>query len=56
MRRADGQVAVSVIADYDDDAGDTNDVLQDMAATTLPKVAAKYNISFSFGGRNQEQT
>ena len=55
MRRTDGQVAVSVIADYDDDAGDPNDVLQDMALTTLPQVAAKYNISFSFGGRNQEQ-
>ncbi|MDA8539816.1 efflux RND transporter permease subunit [Alphaproteobacteria bacterium] len=56
VRRTDGQVAVSVIADYDDDAGDPNDVLQDMAATTLPQVAAKYNIGFSFGGRNQEQT
>ena len=56
VRRSDGQVAVSVIADYDDDAGDPNDVLQDMALTTLPQVAAKYNISFSFGGRNQEQT
>ena len=55
VRRTDGQVAVSVIADYDDDAGDPNDVLQDMALTTLPQVAAKYNISFSFGGRNQEQ-
>ena len=55
VRRVDGQVAVSVIADYDDEAGDPNDVLSDMAETVLPQVAAKYNISFSFGGRSQEQ-
>ncbi len=55
VRRSDGQVAVSVIADYDDEAGDPNAVLEDMAETVLPAVAAKYNISFGFGGRSQEQ-
>ena len=45
-----------MIADYDDEAGDPNDVLASMEETTLPKLAAKYNIGFSFGGRNQEQT
>ena len=55
VRRADGQVSVSVVADYDDNAGDPNAVLEDMKATTLPAVAAKYNIGFGFGGRSQEQ-
>jgi multidrug efflux pump subunit AcrB len=55
VRRADGQVAVSVIADYDDNAGDPNAVLDDMAETVLPEIAAKYNIGFGFGGRSQEQ-
>ena len=56
VKRADGQVSVRVVADYDDEAGDPNAVLASMEETTLPKLAAKYNIGFSFGGRNQEQT
>ena len=55
VRRTDGQVSVSVVADYADDAGDPNAVLEDMAQTTLPEIAAKYNIGFGFGGRSQEQ-
>jgi multidrug efflux pump subunit AcrB len=56
VKRADGQVSVTVIADYADDAGNPNAVLDSMAETELPAVSAKYNIGFSFGGRNQEQT
>ena len=55
IRRTDGQVTVSVVADYDDNSGNPNDVLTAMANDTLLKVAAKYNIGFSFGGRNEEQ-
>ena len=55
IKRAGGQVSVSVVADYDDDAGNPNEVLQDMAETVLPDLATKYNIGFSFGGRNEEE-
>ena len=55
VRRADGQVTVRVVADYADDAGNPNEVLDDMAKTTLPQIAEKYNLSFGFGGRAQEQ-
>ncbi|HCD16661.1 MAG TPA: hypothetical protein DEQ83_03365 [Rhodobiaceae bacterium] len=55
IRRTDGQVTVSVVADYDDNAGNPNDVLTSMSEETLPQIAAKYNIGFAFGGRNQEE-
>lgn len=55
IRRSDGKVTVKVVADYDDTAGNPNDVLSDMAKTVLPQIAAKYNIDFSFGGRSEEQ-
>ena len=55
VRRSDGQVTVKVVADYADDAGNPNDVLSDMKQTTLPQVAERYNISYGFGGRAQEQ-
>ena len=55
VRRSDGQVTVEIVADYADDAGNPNDVLADMKQTTLPQLAEKYNVGFSFGGRAQEQ-
>ena len=55
IRRIDGKVAVSIIADYDDAAGNPNNVLTAMNQKTLPDIAAKYNLAVSFGGRNQDQ-
>ena len=55
IKRTDGYVTVSVVADYDDNAGNPNDVLTSMGEDTLPQIAAKYNIDFAFGGRNQEE-
>ena len=55
IKRTDGYVTVSVVADYDDNAGNPNDVLTSMGKDTLPQIAAKYNIDFTFGGRNQEE-
>ena len=55
VRRSDGKVTVKIVADYADDAGNPSDVLEDMKQTTLPQLAEKYNVGFSFGGRAQEQ-
>ena len=55
IRRLDGEITVKVVADYADDAGDPNAVLQDMSETTLPEIASKYNLTFVFGGRAEEQ-
>ncbi|MEC7154023.1 MAG: efflux RND transporter permease subunit, partial [Pseudomonadota bacterium] len=55
IKRTNGYVTVSVVADYDDNAGNPNDVLTSMGKDTLPQIAAKYNIDFTFGGRNQEE-
>lgn len=55
IRRLDGEISVRVIADYADDAGNPNDILADMEIATLPRIAEKYNLSFAFGGRAEEQ-
>ena len=55
IKRTDGQVTVSVVADYDDNAGNPNDVLNSISADALAQISAKYNIEFSFGGRSQEE-
>ena len=55
IKRTDGQVTVSVVADYDDNAGNPNDVLNSISAGALAQISAKYNIEFSFGGRSKEE-
>ena len=55
IKRTDGYVTVSVVADYDDNAGNPNDVLTSIGKDTPSQIAAKYNIDFAFGGRNQEE-
>ena len=55
IRRLDGEITVKVVADYADDAGDPNAVLNDMDETTLPEIASKYNLTYVFGGRAEEQ-
>lgn len=55
IRRLDGEISVTVVADYADDAGDPNAVLDDMAASALPEIVSKYNLTYVFGGRAEEQ-
>ena len=55
IKRTDGQVTVSVVADYDENAGNPNDVLNSISAGALAQISAKYNTEFSFGGRSQEE-
>jgi multidrug efflux pump subunit AcrB len=55
IRRTDGQVSVSVIADYDDNAGNPNEVIEALEKQTIPDILQKYGITYSLGGRSQEQ-
>ncbi len=55
IRRMDGMVSVSVIADYDDNAGNPNEVLNTLKEGALPRIAAKHGVAFDFGGRSREQ-
>lgn len=55
IRRTDGRVSVSVIADYDDDAGNPNEVIKALEETAIPEITSKYNLQYSLGGRNEEQ-
>ncbi len=55
IRRIDGKITTSITADFKSDAGNPNDVLADLEKNFLPALAAKYNIEFSFGGRNKDQ-
>ena len=55
IRRLDGEISVTVVADYADDAGDPNAVLEDMAASALPEIVSKHNLTYIFGGRAEEQ-
>lgn len=56
IKRTDGQVSVRITADYDDAAGNPNEVLQALDADFLPFLADKYGVQYGFGGRNQEQS
>jgi multidrug efflux pump subunit AcrB len=55
IRRTDGKVSVTVIADYDDNAGNPNEVIKTLERDSLPDILQKYNITHSLGGRAQEQ-
>jgi len=55
IRRTDGKVSVSVIADYDDNAGNPNEVIEALEKQTIPDILQKYGITYSLGGRSQEQ-
>ena len=55
IRRTDGRVSVSVIADYDDDAGNPNEVIKALEEIAIPEITSKYNLQYSIGGRSEEQ-
>ena len=56
IKRTDGQVSVRITADYDDAAGNPNEVLSALDEAFLPALATQYGVQYSFGGRNEEQS
>ena len=45
-----------ITADYDDAAGNPNEVLSALDGAFLPALATQYGVQYSFGGRNEEQS
>jgi len=58
IRHVEGRFAVTVIGDVDKTANNANRILDQLQATTLKKLQAKYGIQFSLEGQsaNQRQT
>ncbi len=55
LRNTNSQLSVHVIADVDSSQNNTNDVLAQLSQNELKNIANKYNIKFSFSGKNREQ-
>lgn len=55
VRRVNGNVSVSVVADYEASAGNPNNVLAALARDALPQITQAHNIGYYFGGRSEEQ-
>ena len=55
LRHANGQLAVSVTADVDSDQNNSEDILNDLAVSTLPQLASRYGIDYSLEGRAASQ-
>ena len=55
IRRVDGLRTVSVSAAIDAEISTTSEIQQALEANVLPDMIEKYGISYSFGGRSEEQ-
>ncbi|WP_084151535.1 efflux RND transporter permease subunit [Thiomicrorhabdus sp. Milos-T2] len=55
MRHVDGQLAVTVLGDVDNNANNANQILENLQATALPELEKKYGISYSIEGQNKRQ-
>jgi multidrug efflux pump subunit AcrB len=55
VRRYDGKVSVAITADYDDSAGDPNEVISAMQRDVLPDILSKYQLTSGIGGRARDQ-
>ena len=55
MRHVDGQLAVTVLGDVDNNANNANQILESLKNTALPKLEKKYGISYTIEGQNKRQ-
>lgn len=58
VRHYNGELAVSVTANVNDEAGNAGDIRRDLSTSMLPQLERKYGIDSAFGGRAdmQEET
>ena len=58
LRHANGQLAVSVTADVNSDLNNSEEITEDLNASTLPQIAARYGIEYSLegGAASQQET
>ncbi len=55
IRRRDGLRTVSVTADLDTEIATTEDVVARLETEVMPQLSAKYALTYSYGGRNEER-
>jgi len=55
LRHADGRLAVQISADVDPALASTNEINRSLAADTLPALAERHGIDFSFEGRAADE-
>lgn len=55
LRHADGQLALELSAEVDARINNANLIIQSLQQHTLPQLAAKYGIDYSFEGRSADQ-
>ncbi|GGB51272.1 hypothetical protein GCM10011316_24110 [Roseibium aquae] len=53
--RRDGKTVVTVVADVDSTVTSSNEIVADLSAGFLPRLAEKYGLSYSFSGKAEEQ-
>ena len=58
LRHADGQLAVTVLADVNTKVANANAIREQLAASVLPQLVEKYDVHWAFTGKaeDQEQT
>ncbi len=55
IRHADGKLAVTITGNVDPAVANSNTIVDDLNATTLPALRSKYGVNFSFQGRQADQ-
>lgn len=55
LRREDGKSFVSITAEVDENVTSSNAIVTALRTQGLPEIAAKYNLTFDFAGRAEEQ-
>lgn len=55
LRHADGQLAVEVSAEVNSQVNNAGRIIESLARSTLPELADRHGISYSFEGRSAEQ-
>jgi multidrug efflux pump subunit AcrB len=55
LRHADGRLAVEVTADVDSSVANVNQIIASLETDTLPQLATRYGLNFSFEGRAADQ-
>jgi multidrug efflux pump subunit AcrB len=55
VRHFNGRMALTVLGDVDRSVNNANRILQTLAQTTLPKLAAEYGLKYSFEGTSKRQ-
>ncbi len=55
IRHADGKLAVTVTGDVDPAVANSNVIVENLNAATLPELSSKHGVNFSFEGRQADQ-